>query len=120
MKKLFLFIALALALVSCDCNTCNETKGGSTVVNVGDELFEIPYMNYNEYMNLKLVMTPLRIIVLDSCEYILMRGEGHKDPVHKGNCRFCQERNKKMMKDAVREVLKEEGIVEPNELDLFR
>lgn len=35
-----------------------------------------------------------KVIVIDSCEYI-ERFEGHAGLLsHKGNCRFCKERNK--------------------------
>lgn len=35
--------------------------------------------------------------IIDSCEYIT----GYHRLTHKGNCRFCMERNKKMIKEQV-------------------
>lgn len=36
-----------------------------------------------------------QILELDSCEYI--QADGYHGYVHKGNCRFCQERMRKLM-----------------------
>lgn len=37
-----------------------------------------------------------KVIVLDSCEYIMYRtANGYLEITHKGNCKFCIERNKK-------------------------
>lgn len=38
---------------------------------------------------------PWRVVEIDSCEYIL----DHYMLAHKGNCKYCQERNRKMIKD---------------------
>lgn len=35
------------------------------------------------------------VIVIDSCEYI----RGYYKLAHKGNCKYCQERMKKMIKE---------------------
>jgi uncharacterized protein YcfL len=43
--------------------------------------------------------------VIDSCEYIVLSGVGVK--AHKGNCRFCEERRQKELKELVTK-LKEE------------
>lgn len=37
----------------------------------------------------------LETIVIDSCEYV----EGYNRLAHKGNCKYCQERMKKMIKE---------------------
>ena len=36
-----------------------------------------------------------QILELDSCEYI--QADGYHGYVHKGNCRFCQQRMRKLM-----------------------
>lgn len=41
------------------------------------------------------------IIVVDSCEYL----RGNYQLAHKGNCRFCIERNKKLIREQVDSVL---------------
>ena len=36
-------------------------------------------------------------VIIDSCEYV----EGYHRLAHKGNCCFCAERNKKMIKEQI-------------------
>lgn len=45
------------------------------------------------------------IRVIDSCEYIVLNGVGVK--AHKGNCRFCAERNRRMIREQVDSILTE-------------
>lgn len=39
--------------------------------------------------------------IIDSCEYIT----GYNRLTHKGNCRFCTERNKRMIREQVDSIL---------------
>lgn len=43
----------------------------------------------------------LQVIRIDSCEYIQYR----KGLAHKGNCRFCAERNRRMIREQVDSIL---------------
>ncbi len=65
MKK-YLFIILGLMLFSC-----------------------------SEHENLELSLDRVSIVVIDSCEYLACRS-AHDFYIftHKGNCKFCKERNK--------------------------
>ena len=40
-------------------------------------------------------------VIIDSCEYV----EGYYRLAHKGNCRFCAERNKRMVREQVDSIL---------------
>ena len=48
----------------------------------------------------------IEIVVIDSCEYIKeATAYLHAIYVHKGNCRFCAERNKRMVHQQVDSIL---------------
>lgn len=43
-----------------------------------------------------------KVYVIDSCEYVgICEGSQHDFLAHKGNCRFCLERNKKIIKEQI-------------------
>jgi hypothetical protein len=43
------------------------------------------------------VLSP-EVVVIDSCEYIQYKsGNGYRHITHKGNCKFCAERNRKLL-----------------------
>ena len=76
MKKLLILSLLFSILCSC----ANETDNSKT-----------KYQPTGK--NDKAIGTdaqPYEIIVIDSCEYV----KGYYRLAHKGNCRFCKERNK--------------------------
>ena len=78
MKKLiFLMFLLSMLCVSC------ETKPRETI-----------YIRYGNYYY------GFDVIVIDSCEYLL----GTDVLTHKGNCRFCKERNERyrQRRDSIR------------------
>ena len=72
MKKLILLTLTALIMVGCgDTNNCK--------VHTVDL-----YDKYNNYS----------IVILDSCEYIKRDNSKYDNGIsHKGNCRFCEERD---------------------------
>ena len=75
MKKLLILSLLFSILCSC----ANETDNSKTKYQPTDK-------------NDKAIGTdaqPYEIIVIDSCEYV----KGYYILAHKGNCRFCKERN---------------------------
>ena len=77
MKPTFILIsALLLTILSCGCREVNTPKEDTGFV-------------VREGAN------PLTIVEVDSCEYLF--GDWHNATVltHKGNCKFCLERNKK-------------------------
>lgn len=43
------------------------------------------------------------ITIIDSCEYIAYRTYAYKAVTHKGNCKFCTERNKAIIKQLLKE-----------------
>lgn len=67
MKKLMLLALTALMMVGCD------VKQSSTNTETSENINRLGY----------------DVIVLDNCEYIL----GYRKIAHKGNCRFCEERD---------------------------
>ena len=72
MKKLLFVLLLGLALASCD--TTVKTKQDSTQTWCGD---------------------PIRVVEYDSCEYVLFSNGQSSWGAHKGNCKYCAERNGK-------------------------
>lgn len=76
MKKIIILAFLATMMVGCGSSAEEDTE-----------------LCKNRY----------HIIVLDSCEYY-----SHNytfDLTHKGNCRFCAERNKRMIREQVDSIL---------------
>lgn len=78
MKKLLLLALLAMIMVGCDYNS-------------------------NRNIDTKTEGVIYGTIVIDSCEYI----RGIDKLAHKGNCRFCAERNKRMVREQVDSILTE-------------
>lgn len=70
MNKLFILTITAIMMVGCD----GQNPDGS--YNTSNSLY-------------------LETIVIDSCEYV----KGYNRLAHKGNCKYCQERMKKMIKE---------------------
>ena len=48
-----------------------------------------------------------RVVVVDSCEYIIRPYYRGGIMAHKGNCRFCAERNRRMIREQVDSILTE-------------
>ena len=72
MKKLLLLALLAMIMVGCEKK---GYKGGS--------------------------VDGFDIVIVDSCEYISGNYAHGGIMAHKGNCKFCVERNKKMIKEQI-------------------
>ena len=47
------------------------------------------------------------IVIVDSCEYIISTYAHGGVMAHKGNCRFCTERNKRVIREQVDSILLE-------------
>lgn len=75
MKKLLLLALLAMIMVGCE-NTTENTEAP-----LGSNMFSQTYQT----------------IIIDSCEYV----SAYRRIAHKGNCRFCLKRNKKMVKEQI-------------------
>jgi len=58
-------------------------------------------MSCEEEHQSKRIVDGYKIVVIDSCEYI----RGTYLLAHKGNCRFCAERNKRMVHQQVDSIL---------------
>lgn len=79
MKKLLFLVLLAMIMVGCE-----EAKNPDGSINAKRSI------DFN-------------IIRVDSCEYI----KYYKGIAHKGNCRFCKERNERMVREQVDSILTE-------------
>lgn len=78
MKKVLLLFVLLISLVSCDRRT-------------EDEIRQEKIAELSEGFN---------VVVIDSCEYLIRQRvdpvsfkRGYGFMAHKGNCKFCEERN---------------------------
>ena len=77
MKPTFLLIStLLLTILSCGCHEVNTPRKDTRFV-------VIPGSD------------PLIVVEVDSCEYLLGNWGYATVLTHKGNCKFCLERNKK-------------------------
>lgn len=113
MKKLLLAIAICISvLCSCDCLPCKEKSGGSAVIDDGNTLIEIPSYSLYELQHNITVREPSKMIVIDSCEYMSIYYSGNSHLVPKMNSEFIEQMYKELFKEAVREVLIEEGLIE--------
>ena len=85
MKKL-LFLSL-LFLASCSSEPEIDVTEDTKTLNDEGGYVMFEYGTVDEY----------HIQEIDGCEYILVNGSDAHEPAftHKGNCKFCAERNKK-------------------------
>lgn len=60
-------------------------------------------MSCEEEHQSKRIVDGYKIVVIDSCEYI----RGTYLLAHKGNCRFCAERNRRIIREQVDSILTE-------------
>jgi hypothetical protein len=84
MKKLILILTASIVLFSCEREievTVEKTTGAE-----GGRDLEFEYGDRGVY----------HIQEIDGCEYILVNGRENSEPAltHKGNCKYCLERNK--------------------------
>ena len=121
MKKQLLILFTLLLLIAifagCDCNSCGRAASSNTVIYNGEDYVEVPYITLADHAkHVPGAIEPVRVLYIDTCEYVFISDEnGRRTPTHKGNCIYCKERNKKLMKEAIREVMEEEGIkMSPN------
>jgi hypothetical protein len=84
MKKLLLSLLLLVGVTSCSDEL--ETTPQTTESVPNDNYMKFEYGEVDEY----------HIQEIDGCEYILVNGTGDHEPAltHKGNCKYCLERNK--------------------------
>ena len=77
MKPTFLLIStLLLTILSCGCREVNTPRKDTRFVVIRGS-------------------DPLIVVEVDSCEYLLGKWGYATVLTHKGNCKFCLERNKK-------------------------
>ncbi len=75
--RYFGYILLCAVLFS-SC-VCDESKNNEALQNNAD-------------------LTDMKVVVIDSCEYIQYHTYYHESITHKGNCKFCAERLKRSLK----------------------
>jgi hypothetical protein len=84
MRNILLISLMVLGLTSCVCEpeTTEQTPSGEY------KMFE--YGETDVY----------HIQEIDGCEYILVNGRSNQEPAltHKGNCKYCLERNQTIVK----------------------
>ncbi len=83
MKKIILLALTTLMMVGCDEIKIKEHK----------QIKERPVSEWDN-----------QVVIIDSCEYISEEMRGLIE--HKGNCRFCQERRQKELKELVKQLKK--------------
>jgi hypothetical protein len=87
MKKLLLPLLLLVCVTSCSDEP--ETVPQTTKPVPNDNYMMFEYGTTDEY----------HIQEIDGCEYILVNGTANHEPAltHKGNCKYCLERDKKIV-----------------------
>ncbi len=79
MKKLVLICILS-STVFYSCNKNNSSN-------------ELKVEESNTYDGYVVVNEGVQVLVIDSCEYVWCKNGYGAGIAHKGNCRFCRERN---------------------------
>jgi hypothetical protein len=86
MRKIVIIGMMVLGISSCS-ETVESSENNSVSAPIPDDnTMKFQYGNVDEY----------RIQEIDGCEYIILNGQTNSDPTitHKGNCKYCLERNK--------------------------
>lgn len=114
MKKL-LFILLSIisiTLISCeDCNCFYKDDSiGTDLFDAGGKIVEAPVYTGDAVFSQN-SKNPIKIIEMDSCEYLRINLAGNSGAIfiHRGNCKYCKERNRKMFES----ILEEYGFEHP-------
>lgn len=95
MKKIFILVVVLFAIIS--CNEQPDTNIYHKVERTND-VYKVNVVSNTDNNQ----MLSLRVVVIDSCEYLIGRyhagynGYGYLS--HKGNCKYCAERRKREMK----------------------
>ncbi len=86
MKKIILLAFVVLMMTGCDKinNKIKEVEKAQHTTNT----------TIREWHN--------QIVIIDSCEYISEETRGLVE--HKGNCRFCEERRQKELKELIKQL----------------
>ena len=89
-KQIYLFtlLLLSVTIYSCGKDTCSHEKEKTLLKQEFDTEITVHPSSFEQY---------IRVYVVDSCEYIGFSGtyQGGTSIIHKHNCKFCIERNKK-------------------------
>lgn len=106
--KICIIILLCVFTTSCDCGCFEKDPDFVTNIDVGYGFIEeVPVLSGNDILS-STTRNPIRVIIIDSCEYLYvnMYGlHGSYSLVHKGNCIYCRERQKKLIEKTVKEAL---------------
>ena len=91
MRKLIYILSLVF-LVSCSSEPEIDVTEDTETSNDEGGYVMFEYGTVDEY----------HIQEIDGCEYILVNGSDAHEPAftHKGNCKFCAERNKKVVEES--------------------
>ena len=88
MKNVIYLLTLIIALISASLFSCSSEEPAQepTEETGGDGYISFDYGEVDVY----------HIQEIDGCEYILVNGRENTEPAltHKGNCKYCEERNK--------------------------
>ena len=90
MKKVFLFALAAVMMAGCGGDAKNPQEGSE---------------QEQEY-KLSTFSNVVKVVNIDSCEYIISHVNSGQVVVHKQNCRFCEQRRKAELREIV-ELLKD-------------
>lgn len=92
MKRLTYILILIVSLCAC---TPKETHKFTTIDRYDGE---VPVYYVDEYLYEQGDNPPISIVVIDSCEYLhVCLYDGSWKLVHKGNCKYCEERHQKAL-----------------------
>lgn len=99
MKKIFI-LSILFAIVS-----CNNPTTDTNIYHEVEKTNDVYKVNVETTGDDK--MTSLRVIVIDSCEYLIGKyytgynGYGYLS--HKGNCKYCAERRKRELQNKIKD-----------------
>lgn len=83
---IFSFIAIGFAC----------TGGEKNITTVASRHSKLPIINWTKGRVIgTLAGHDVHVIVIDSCEYLVVGGGVRESLTHKGNCKFCEERRRR-------------------------
>lgn len=87
MKKA-LFVLLVFIVMGCTPTTHEQAN-----VKISTKVTDAPVVNMSNYR--------IKVVVLDGCEYLMY---DNRIVVHKGNCKFCEQRRKNEMQCLINKI----------------
>ncbi len=102
MKKIIPILILAITLSNCG----GSLEEPNSIQTAQEEIDNLPLRSVNSLGKFPYNSTidELTVMTIDNCEYIVCNANHNSDITitHKGNCKYCEEKNQKLMESYIR------------------